>query len=251
MYKELRNYGSDPDVWAKPLFSGRIPLIDALRIRFISKDIRWKYIEGKLSSGAKVLDAGCGLGEWVIFMSRKGLRPIGMDYSQKLISFLESRFPKQQWKRGAVQDLPFSPGDFDAVISWGVIEHDEAGPQKAIKEFYRVLKSGGRLFLTVPIDTLAQRRSSAVIFGNLNNEGKFFQYFLTPDELKNFILQAGFEVEQILATSRHYALVFPGLYRRLVAACPLLSRLIGLLLKPLLISNKKALNIIFAVARKH
>jgi 2-polyprenyl-3-methyl-5-hydroxy-6-metoxy-1,4-benzoquinol methylase len=48
-----------------------------------------------------------------------------------------------------VLDLPFEENHFDLVISSEVIEHTE-DPYLAVKEFYRVLKPGGILALTVP-----------------------------------------------------------------------------------------------------
>jgi ubiquinone/menaquinone biosynthesis C-methylase UbiE len=249
MYKELREYGSTSGVWANPFLKSSIPLIEELKIRSLKKDIRWQQIAKRLPSGAKVLDAGCGLGEWVIFMSEKGLRPCGLDYSQEIISFLKNRYPKQQWQQGIIQDLPFPSESFDAVISWGVIEHDGDGPQKALREFYRILKPGARLFVTVPVDSPAQRRSSTLVFDD-PAKGIFFQYFIRPDELKSFLCQAGFEIELVMPASRHYALVFPRLYRNLTNISPLVSRVVGLLLKPVIVFRDEALNMILAVANK-
>ena len=51
-----------------------------------------------------------------------------------------------------IQDIPFHENSFDIVLCNHVMEHipDEA---KAIREVYRVLKSGGWAILQVPIDT--------------------------------------------------------------------------------------------------
>ena len=45
--------------------------------------------------------------------------------------------------------LPFEAGTFDAIVSMDVLEHisDDA---LALREFYRVLKPGGRVVLMVP-----------------------------------------------------------------------------------------------------
>ena len=45
-------------------------------------------------------------------------------------------------------DLPFADDSFDAIISWGSIEHMAGGYAKALTEMRRVLKPDGILFIT-------------------------------------------------------------------------------------------------------
>src|SRR4030067_2872232 len=113
MYKELRKYGSTPKAWASPFFNSHTSLIHTLKIHSLARDIRWRQISIRLIHQAKVLDAGCGLGEWVIFLSKKGLRPCGLDYSDEMISFLKNNHPEQEWFKGTIQDIPVSSEIFD------------------------------------------------------------------------------------------------------------------------------------------
>jgi SAM-dependent methyltransferase len=55
-----------------------------------------------------------------------------------------------------VTDLSFSDGSFDFVLSFDVLEH-VPGYRAAIAEFYRVLKPGGRVLLSVPFGLLYER----------------------------------------------------------------------------------------------
>jgi len=48
-----------------------------------------------------------------------------------------------------VHDLPDSLGEFDAIVCNAVLQHCHS-PQKVAKEFYRVLKPGGYLFVDAP-----------------------------------------------------------------------------------------------------
>lgn len=50
---------------------------------------------------------------------------------------------------GSVENIPAESGSFDSVISTQVLEHIK-NPQKAVEEFYRVLKPGGHCLVTVP-----------------------------------------------------------------------------------------------------
>lgn len=49
----------------------------------------------------------------------------------------------------SVYELPFDDGRFDNVLCMSVLEHLEE-PQRAIAEMRRVLKSGGRIIVSVP-----------------------------------------------------------------------------------------------------
>ena len=48
-------------------------------------------------------------------------------------------------------------GCADAVLSLGVVEHDEAGPQEGLRELRRILKPGGILVLAVPFNNWFRR----------------------------------------------------------------------------------------------
>ncbi len=61
--------------------------------------------------------------------------------------FVFSRLPGR-FVVGSAEELPYADGTFDCVCSMGVIHHiPDAG--RAVGEFYRVLKPGGRLILMV------------------------------------------------------------------------------------------------------
>ncbi len=50
---------------------------------------------------------------------------------------------------GNVEQMPFSDGEFDSILSTQVLEHVEY-PEKAVAEMFRVLKTGGHVLITVP-----------------------------------------------------------------------------------------------------
>ncbi len=50
---------------------------------------------------------------------------------------------------GSVEDIPLGNNSVDSVVSTQVLEHVK-NPQKAVHEFYRVLKPGGYCLTTVP-----------------------------------------------------------------------------------------------------
>ena len=50
---------------------------------------------------------------------------------------------------GSVENIPFETGSIDSIISTQVLEHVK-NPAKAVREFYRILKSGGYCLITAP-----------------------------------------------------------------------------------------------------
>lgn len=191
MFAEFRTTGSTPEVWSEHFahFRPMRPL-GALRMRLMPE---WRLIKKYVPRRAAVLDAGCGIGDWARLMARAGRRVTGLDYSAALIRRLRSAYPDQAWVEGDIRRMPFDAGAFDAVISWGVIEHDERGPRAALREFRRLLAPCGVAMVSVPNDTplrhrLAQARATA------EASKSFFQYFMTADELAAEVRAAGFDV---------------------------------------------------------
>ena len=98
-------------------------------------------------SGARVLEAGCGVATDGARFARAGAHYTGLDGSPAAIDLARERFRQQglegAFVQGSVTDLPFENESFDLVFSHGVIHHTE-GTEQAVREFHRVLRPGGR-----------------------------------------------------------------------------------------------------------
>ena len=100
------------------------------------------------------LDAGCGGGRFVVAMARLGARRVyGIDISKNAITAAGERLKESNLANAEVQvasvlNLPFSNQMLDYVVSSGVIHHTP-DPKKGFNELVRVLKPGGKLFLSV------------------------------------------------------------------------------------------------------
>lgn len=154
----------------------------------------------KLPKGARVLDGGCGLGDWTLYFARQGFSAAGLDLSRKTIEQLQARFPHAEFVDGDIRSTTFADDSFDAYFSWGVFEHFEAGLQDCMREAFRVMKPGGLLFVSVPQDNLRH-----AILGSLSrpDAGKdrenlrFYQWRLTRAELARETAIGGFEVLEV------------------------------------------------------
>ena len=126
-------FESEEDHWW--LASRRRMVVDWVRQRYPGRhDLR-------------ILDVGCGTGMMLVEMARMG-QAQGIDASDEALAFCRRR-GLTAVQKGNVLELPFADGSFDVLTGVDILEHidDDVG---ALREWRRVLKPGGRLFLFVP-----------------------------------------------------------------------------------------------------
>ena len=131
---------------------------------FCEKDELWKIIKKFVRLDDKIIDAGCGLGRWVIFLSKKSYNVLGVDNFKEAIERAKQFDNSLKLKIADVRKLPFKNEEFDVYLSFGVVEHFEEGPIKALKEAKRVLKKGGVIILETPHDNFLRRVKRLVGF---------------------------------------------------------------------------------------
>ena len=144
-----------------------------------------------------VLEAGSGLGQYVILLRERGWRAIGADASGEALATcrLTAPVPLMQVELGR---LPVHDRAFAAYVSLGVVEHDPEGPDRIVAEAARVLTPGGVLLLSVPYWNGVRRagapwvrRQSRAIAGS---GGRFYQFAFSRAELASVIARHGFEL---------------------------------------------------------
>lgn len=101
-----------------------------------------------LDKSLKILDIGTGTGFFSILLSELGHEVIGIDFSIEMIR--EAKILSKKYDQTPVfyvmdaQELEFQDGSFDLVISRN-LTWNLTNPEKAYKEWVRVLKKGGIL----------------------------------------------------------------------------------------------------------
>lgn len=105
----------------------------------------------------RILEIGCGRGGFSCWLANQQPGPkevVAADFSETAVAMGQAFASKLglrniTWKVADIQCIPYETETFDTVISCETIEH-VTNPRIAVRELARVLKRGGRLFLTTP-----------------------------------------------------------------------------------------------------
>lgn len=97
----------------------------------------------------RALDAGCGTGFQAAVLEELGWRVHGADIAGALLARARRRLRAPALVQADVEALPYRAGAFDAVVCCGSTLSFVDDPQRALREFGRVLRPGGRLLLEV------------------------------------------------------------------------------------------------------
>ena len=111
-----------------------------------------------LSPGAKVLDAGCGTGNFSIKLAEHGYLVTGIDISSDMLNIARKKCMAKGLKVDLqtmnIEHLLLPDNYFDAAFSMAAFEFI-ADPEPAYRELYRVVKPGGQILIgTINRDSL-------------------------------------------------------------------------------------------------
>jgi ubiquinone/menaquinone biosynthesis C-methylase UbiE len=100
-----------------------------------------------------ILDVGCGVGQTLAALNLPlEVRQVGVDIDDEALDYGRAYFPNIKFHHATGDDLPFSNGEFDAIICRVSIMFMNI--PKALDEFARVLKPAGYLWVTThPLST--------------------------------------------------------------------------------------------------
>ena len=155
-------------------------------------------VESGLPRAGLVVEAGCGLGQYVILLRERGHRAVGADWSVDALRRGRARAAGAPLAAMDLGALAMRDGAAAAYLSLGVVEHDVAGPERLLAEARRVLAPRGRLVLSVPYLNGVRRLFRAAVLRRQRAVraagGEFYQYAFTRPEVRRFLDRAGFDV---------------------------------------------------------
>jgi SAM-dependent methyltransferase len=114
--------------------------------------------------GGRLLDFGCGAGENLHYLHRRGWRVTGLDVSPRMVCHVRQTLGLAALE-GTLPHPDLAPGSFEAITMWQSLEHVH-DPLRVLREAHRLLTPGGRVVIAVPnIESLPFRWFGADWFG--------------------------------------------------------------------------------------
>ena len=141
----------------------------------------------ELAPGKKVLDVGCGPGNYSYMLSKRGFDVVGIDMSEKMVEIAKKKFSDIPFKHMDMTNLEFPSNTFDAVWSSASFIHvPKEMAFTTLFGFHRVLKPKGILFL----NTMKEREgtSKSGFYG-----GRYFEFY-TEEDLNSLAALGGFKI---------------------------------------------------------
>lgn len=106
-----------------------------------------------LAAGARLLDAGCGTGQFALEFAARGCLVTAIDVSPEMIARARAHGAQREieveWRVGDLTRLADDDAGYDAVLARVSLQF-VPDPLAALQELGRVLRPGGRLFVSVP-----------------------------------------------------------------------------------------------------
>ncbi|WP_237421463.1 class I SAM-dependent methyltransferase [Gordonia sp. SID5947] len=115
---------------------------------FRRHEIAYAHVLG-LCAGMDVLEAGSGEGYGAAMLATRARSVTCVDYDTSAVEHTRRRYPGLIVHQGNLIDLPLADESVDVVVNFQVIEHLWDQPA-FIAECRRVLRPGGRLFISTP-----------------------------------------------------------------------------------------------------
>ncbi len=127
------------------------------RVHSLGRDQAWRRFavrQAGVRPGESVVDVACGTGDLSEAFARAGASVLGVDFTREMLQIAEQKRQRLgpdmaariSYREGDAQSLAIPDSSADVVsIAFGI--RNVAEPERAIREFARILKPGGRLVI--------------------------------------------------------------------------------------------------------
>lgn len=181
----ISTYGKIADKYSNQYFN------DLTDIPYIDKFLK------NIPSKGRILDIGCGPGQFSQYITKNGFHVIGIDYSQEMIEIARTKVPAVEFKHMDMRNLKFEENSFDGILSaYSLIHITSEDIPDTLKEFNKVLKPGGY------IEIIVQKGEADKVIDEpfMLSEKMFFNFF-TKERLSNYLKEANFHVTHLDETA--------------------------------------------------
>lgn len=141
-----------------------------------------------------ICDLGCGPGQIARYLHRQGVDTLGVDLSPRMVEEARRLNPETPFHQGDMLSLPDADNSWGGIAAFYCIIHiPRERIVDALREMKRALKPDGVLLLTFHIGTEIEHLDDWWE-KPVNLDFAFYQ----PEEMENWLKDAGFEVEETL-----------------------------------------------------
>jgi len=160
-----------------------------------------------------ILDLGCNIGDFSSYFVRNGYDVTGVDIDNENLLIANSRGIHTK-KCNLNLKLPMKSNSYPTIFALEIIEH-LINPDNVIKEAHRLLKDGGKFYVSVPYFGLVKRTAISLFFFDdvfLYN-GPHIRFF-SEKSFRNILTKNGFKILKIYKLGRFYPV-----YMDMLAVC--------------------------------
>lgn len=182
----------DSAVVAKKLPKEREHLDALERMRALSPYYRWTRSLFAPWLGRRILDAGCGVGNFVEQVADDAELVLAVDLSPMNIDVLNRRFAHKNnvevWQVDLdEQAAAVAAKNIDTIVCLDVLEHVERD-EVLLERFHQIVRPGGHLLVKVP--------ACPWLYGSVDIASEHYRRY-TPSELRRKAESAGWEVLKV------------------------------------------------------
>ena len=148
-----------------------------------------------LKSDSLVLDIGCGAGVKSKYLLGKGLKVVGIDFSEKMIEIAKREVPDARFYVMDIKDLSGLQETFDGILAQAVLLHI---PKKEVTSVISGLKAklndGGYLYVAVKEKRPEGKEEEVLAEDDYGYRyERFFSYF-TLSEVREYLATAKMQI---------------------------------------------------------
>ena len=151
----------------------------------------------RIRPGQRVLDAGCGDGDYTVWARQAGARVWAFDLSPRMVDSTRRRLTRnnltiEKLAVGSVTSINHPDNSFDVVFLLSVVAHvPDHTRQHAVNEAARVLRPGGLLYICTPNLLAFHWRAGIWLMQQLGILPKGIIRFHLPSQLRRLVRSAG------------------------------------------------------------